>query len=43
MAVSDGLEIGADGRCRKPVENTVNVEKATFTNAIGEPYLQAFW
>jgi hypothetical protein len=43
VAVSDGREIGADGRCRKQVGNTVNVEKATYTNAIGDPYLQAFW
>ena len=25
------------------VGNTVNVEAATFTNAIGDPFLQAFW
>jgi hypothetical protein len=43
VVVSDGREIGADGRCRKQVGNTVNVEKATYTNAIGDPYLQAFW
>jgi hypothetical protein len=43
VAVSDGRKIGADGRCRKQVGNTVNVKKATYANAIGDPYLQAFW
>ena len=26
-----------------PVGNTVDVANATFTNAIGEPYLAGFW
>jgi len=33
---------GPDGRL-PPVGNTVDPATATFTNAIGEPYLQAFW
>jgi hypothetical protein len=43
LAVSDGREIAADGRCKTPVGNTVNVKEATYTNAIGEAALQAFW
>ena len=43
VAVSDGRKIGKNGRCKTPVGNTVNVKEATYTNAIGEPYLTAFW
>ena len=43
VAVSDGRKIGADGRCRTPVGNTVNVEKAIWTNTIGDPELIAVW
>ena len=43
VAVSDGRTIGADGRNMVPVGNTVDVEAATYTNAIGDPYLTAYW
>jgi hypothetical protein len=43
VAVSDGRAIGADGRCRAPVGNTVNIEKATWTNTIGDPELITVW
>jgi len=43
VAVSGQRKIGADGRCKTPVGNTVNVEQATFDNSIGEPVLQAYW
>ncbi len=43
VAVSDGRLIGADGRCRTKVGNTVDVEKATYTNSIGDPLLGAHW
>ena len=43
VAVSDGREIGADGRCRTPVGNTVNVEDASYTNAIGDAALGGYW
>jgi len=43
IAVSDGRTIGADGRCKDPVGNTVNVEQATYTNAIGDAVLGAYW
>ncbi len=43
IAVSDGRKIGADGRARKPVGNTVDISKANFTNTIGAPVLAAHW
>ena len=43
VAVSDGREIGADGRALKPVGNTVDIASATFTNTIGAPLMTAYW
>ena len=43
VAVSDGREVGADGRCKQPVGNTVDVEKATWTNSIGDAAQAAHW
>ena len=43
VAVSDGRKIGQDGRCKEPVGNTVNVNKATFRNTIGKPLYLAYW
>jgi hypothetical protein len=43
VAVSDGRKIGTDGRCKTPVGNTVDVAEASYTNAIGDSYLQGFW
>jgi hypothetical protein len=43
VAVSDDREIGADGRCKKAVGNTVDVKEASFTNSIGEPMMFAYW
>lgn len=43
IAVSDGREIGADGRCRIPVGNTVNVEGASYDNSIGDAALGGYW
>lgn len=43
IAVSDERSIGADGRCSTPVGNTVNVKEASYTNSIGEAFLQAHW
>ena len=43
VAVSDGREIGLDGRCRTPVGNTVNVEQATYRNSIGDAVLGGYW
>ena len=43
VAVSDGRNIGKDGRCKTPVGNTVNVEKATYTNTIGDAVMAAYW
>ena len=41
--MSDGREIGSDGRAREPVGNTVDVENATWFNTIGDPELLAVW
>ena len=43
VAVSDGREIGPDGRAREPVGSTVDIASATFTNTIGTPLLAAHW
>ena len=43
IAVSGDRKIGEDGRCRTPVGNTVDVADATYTNAIGSPFLQTSW
>jgi len=43
IAVTNGREIGADGRCRTAVGNTVNVAQATYLNSIGEPVLEGYW
>jgi len=42
-AVSDGRKIDADGSCKTPVGNTVNVKQATFDNSIGDAVLEAYW
>ncbi len=43
VAVSDGRKIDADGRCKTPVGNTVDVQNATFTNSIGDALMMAYW
>jgi hypothetical protein len=43
VAVSDGREIGADGRCMTPVGNTVDVADASWTNTIGDGELITVW
>jgi hypothetical protein len=43
VAVSDGREISADGRCKTPVGDSVNVEKATYTNSLGDALLLGWW
>jgi hypothetical protein len=43
VAVSDGREIGEDGRCETPVGNTVDVINASYTNTIGDPFMAAHW
>ena len=43
VAVSDGRKANRDGRVTKSVENTVNVNTATYTNSVGEVSLSALW
>lgn len=43
IACSDNRKVDKNGRCKKPVGNTVDVANASFTNTIGEPILQAHW
>jgi hypothetical protein len=43
IAVSGDRKIGSDGRCRKPVGNTVNLETGQYTNTIGASQLTASW
>ena len=43
VAVSDGRKIDSDGRCKKPVGNTVDLEMANWTNTIGASELAAVW
>jgi len=43
VAVSDGRAIDADGRCKTPVGDTVDVANATWTNTIGAPELITVW
>ena len=43
VAVSDGREIGPDGRCLTPVGNTVDVATASWTNTIGDSELITVW
>jgi hypothetical protein len=43
VAVSDGRQVGENGRARQPVGNTVDVDNATYTNSIGDAILTAHW
>ena len=43
VAVSDGRTIDADGRCRTPVGNTVDIADASYTNTIGDALLGGHW
>jgi hypothetical protein len=43
IAVSDGRQIGSDGRARTPVGNTVDVANASWTNTIGDAEMITVW
>ena len=40
---SDHRAINDKHRCDKPVGNTVDIEKATYTNSIGDPLMMVYW
>ena len=43
VVVSDGREIGADGRSKTPVGDTVDIATATYSNSIGDVAQQVVW
>ena len=43
VAVSDGRRINRNGRAKKAVGNTVDLDTATWSNSIGGPQLSAVW
>ena len=43
VAVSDGRRINRNGRAKKAVGNTVDLDTATWSNSIGDPQLSAVW
>lgn len=43
VSVSDGRSIGANGRTRGKVGNTVNVAEASYTNSIGDAQFVTTW
>ncbi len=43
VAVSDGRKIGSDGRCKTPVESTVDLATASYKNSAGAAYLATTW
>jgi len=43
VVVSDGRRIGRDGRAKKRVGSTVDVESASYSNRIGAAHLAAVW
>ena len=43
VVVSDGRTIDDNGRCQKPVGNTVDVKNATWRNSIGDSELITAW
>jgi hypothetical protein len=40
---SDNRAINKQRHCNKPVGNTVNIKKATYTNSIGDALMLAYW
>lgn len=43
VVVSGERKIGRDGRARKAVGSTVDIDRAIYSNSIGEPVLAGYW
>jgi hypothetical protein len=43
VMVSDGRTIGDDGRARELVGSTIDLDSASYTNSIGDPFMAGHW
>ncbi len=43
IALSNDRKVGRDGRARKAVGNTVNIDEASYDNSIGAASLGGYW
>jgi hypothetical protein len=43
VAAADGRKVNREGRVTQPVGSTVDIEKATYMNTIGDAMLATYW